>query len=82
MKNVTKRVDELKSLLRKLLRDRKPDPMQKLEPLAALLRGAFSADVSDAKVEELLATVERDFVDLNELRVATELELQELLGSK
>jgi endonuclease III len=82
MKNVTKRVEELKSLLRKLLKARKPEPMQKLEPLAALVRGALSANVPDAKVEEVLAIIGREFVDLNELRVATELEMQELLGAR
>lgn len=82
MKNVTKRVDAMKSLLRKLLRQRKPDAMPKREPLVALVRGAFSENVPDSRVDDLMAIVEREFVDLNELRVATELELQELLGVK
>jgi endonuclease III len=80
MKNATKHADTLKSLLRSLLREGKPPPFERQDPLKALVRGAMSYDVSDTKAEEAMKHIEREFVHLNELRVATELEVQELLG--
>jgi len=80
MKNATKHADTLKSLFRSMLRDGKPPPFDKQEPLKALVRGAMSYDVSDTRAEEAMKHLEREFVHLNELRVATELEVQELLG--
>jgi hypothetical protein len=38
--------------------------------------------VSDAKADEAMRLIDREFVDLNELRVATELEVHELLGTR
>jgi len=37
-------------------------------------------DATDAKAEEAMETIGRAFVDLNELRVATELEVQDMHG--
>src|SRR5690242_15258385 len=82
MKNATKHADDLKSLLRKLTRDCKPEPRPVLDPLQALVRGAMSFDVSDTRAEEAMRCIDREFVGLNELRVATELEVQDLLGAK
>jgi endonuclease III len=39
-------------------------------------------DATDAKANEAMEVIEREFVDLNELRVATELEVQDMLGSR
>jgi endonuclease III len=80
MKNATKHADTLRSLFRSLLRDGKPPPFERQDPLKALVRGAMSYDVSDTRAEEAMKHIEREFVHLNELRVATELEVQELLG--
>jgi endonuclease III len=80
MKNATKHADTLKSLLRSLLREGKPPPFERQDPLKALVRGAMSYDVNDNKAEEAMKHIEKEFVHLNELRVATELEVQELLG--
>ena len=80
MKNATKHADELKSLCRKLLREHKPGERQPQETLWALVRGAMSFDVSDNRAADAIRVIEREFVDLNELRVATELEVQDLLG--
>ena len=80
MKNATKYAEELRSLLRRLVREYKPAPRQPQEPLKALVRGAMSFDVPDAKADEAMRLIDREFVDLNELRVATDLEIQELLG--
>jgi endonuclease III len=80
MKNPSKHSDALRSLQRQLVRQFKPDPIEPIEPLKALVRGAMSFDVSDSKADEAMKAIDREFVDLNELRVATELEVQELLG--
>ena len=80
MKNATKHADALKSLYRKLVREHKPAEKQELELLWALVRGAMSYDVPDSRVEDAIKVIQKEFVDLNELRVATELEVQDLLG--
>jgi endonuclease III len=80
MKNATKHAETLKSLLKKLTKDHKPEPRQVQEPLKALVRGAMSYDVPDGRAEDAMRAIEKEFVDLNELRVATDLEIQELLG--
>lgn len=82
MKNAGKHADELKALLKRLMKERKPAPREPQEPLKALVRGAMSFDMPDARAEDAMRAIEREFVDLNELRVATDLEIQELLGSK
>jgi len=82
MKNATKHAETLKSDFKKLLKEHKPDERAQQEPLKALVRGAMSYDVSDARAEEAMSAIEKEFVDLNELRVATDLEIQELLGTR
>ena len=82
MKNATKHAEELKSLLKRLVKDHKPEARQPQDPLKALVRAAMSFDVPDARADEAMKHIEREFVDLNELRVATDLEIQELLGTR
>ena len=82
MKNATKHAETLKTLHRRLLKDAKVNPIEPLAPLRALVVGAMSYDVPDAKVAEAMAAADAEFVDLNELRVATELELEAILGPK
>jgi endonuclease III len=82
MKNATKHAEELKSLLKRLVKDHNPEPRQAQDPLKALVRAAMSFDVPDARADEAMRHIEREFVDLNELRVATDLEIQELLGTR
>ena len=82
MKNATKHADELKALLKRLLREERPPAKPELDPLHALVRGAMSFDIPDAKAEDAMRVIDREFVDLNELRVATELEIQEMLGQR
>lgn len=82
MKNPPKYADELKALHKKLLKERKPEPRTTLEPLHALVRGALSYDVTDARADDAMKQIDREFVDLNELRVATNLEIQELIGNR
>ena len=81
MKNATKHADELKSLCKKLMREHKPEgELQPQDALWALVRGAMSYDVADGRAEDAIKVIQKEFVDLNELRVATELEVQDLLG--
>ena len=82
MKNATKHADTLKSLSKRLQKEYKAPPRPSLDPVQALVRGAMSYDVADARVDEIMSHIEREFVDLNELRVATDLEIQELLGAR
>lgn len=82
MKTATKRADELKALHKKISKGIKVEPLKKLEPLDALVRGAMSYDVSDERATSAMDAISKEFVDLNELRVATDLEIQELLGVK
>ena len=82
MKNATKHAEALKSLSKKLIKEHKPAERQPQEALWALVRGAMSYDVSDHRVEDAIKVIQKEFVDLNELRVATDLEVQEMLGSR
>jgi endonuclease III len=68
--------------MKRLLKEHKPEPRQPQDPLRALVRAAMSFDMPDAKADEAMRHIEREFVDLNELRVATDLEIQELLGTR
>jgi endonuclease III len=80
MKNATKHAEELRSLMKRLIREQKPEAKAVQDPLRALVRAAMSFDMPDAKADEAMRHIEREFVDLNELRVATDLEIHELLG--
>src|SRR4051812_26349639 len=80
MKNATKHADTLKSLCKKLTREFPAADKESGEPLRLLVRAAMSYDVADAKADDAMKAIEKEFVDLNELRVATDLEIQELLG--
>ncbi|HTL28703.1 MAG TPA: hypothetical protein VL282_05775 [Tepidisphaeraceae bacterium] len=82
MKNAGKHADKLKSVARKLIKEHKPDAKQPIEALQALVRGAMSYDVTDSRADDAMKAIEKEFVDLNELRVATDLEIQELLGTR
>ena len=82
MKNATKHADTLRSFAKKMIRDHKAPPKEPQPALKALVRGAMSFDVPDHKADDAMKAIEREFVDLNELRVATELEVQEMLGQR
>src|SRR3954447_20735855 len=82
MKNATKHAEELKSLHKRLIKEHKPEPRQPVDALKALVRAAMSFDVPDTRADEAMKLIDREFVDLNELRVATELEVQEMLGQR
>jgi hypothetical protein len=78
MKNASKHAEELKGLLKKLVKDRPERP--EMNPLTALVRGVLSMDADDLLVDEAITKIDTEFVDVNELRVATELEVADLIG--
>jgi hypothetical protein len=80
MKSATKHAEGLRSHFKKLLKEYKPPEKAKAESLKALVRAAMLYDMPDNKADDAMKAIEKEFVDLNELRVATELEIQELLG--
>jgi endonuclease III len=82
MKNATKHSEQLRSMYRRLVREHKPAERQPMDPLTALVRSALSFDVEDARADDAMAVVGREFCDLNELRVATELEVREMIGPR
>src|SRR5213593_1577312 len=82
MKNATKNADTLRPFVKKAIREHKAPPKETQPALKALVRGAMSYDVTDHKADDAMKAIEREFVDLNELRVATELEVQEMLGQR
>ena len=82
MKGAGKYAEELKALVKKFGKEGKAQPLQKQDPLRTLARAIFSFDTTDAKADEALAVVDREFVDINELRVATELEVEDLIGPR
>lgn len=81
MKGAAKYADELKSLAKKFAKEGKP-PLAKEDALRTMTRAIFSFDTTDARAQEAMAVVDREFVDINELRVATELEVHHLIGEK
>src|ERR1700712_45318 len=78
MKNASKHAESLKALLKKLVKDRPERP--EMNPLTAIVRGTLSMEADDGLVDEAMAKIDTEFVDLNELRVATELEVADLIG--
>ncbi len=82
MKNATKHADNLRSLFKKLLKEGKPEPKQVIDPVRAMVTGILAFDTTDARVADALKVIDRVFVDINELRVATELEVIDLIGAK
>lgn len=82
MKNATKHAEALKNYFKKLIKQNEVPEAVQIDPLQALVRGCLSFDTTDAKADEAIKVIETEFVDLNELRVATELEVQEMIGSR
>jgi endonuclease III len=71
----------LEKLQKKLLTSHPaPSRPSAIDPRRALVAGILAANCPDEKVAAALATFDAEFVDFNELRVAGELEIQDLLG--
>jgi len=83
MKNASKHADNLRSLFKRLLKEGKPEPRPPaIDPLRALVLGILTFDTTDARAQQAMAIVDRVFVDINELRVATELEVIEIISPR
>ncbi len=82
MKNATKHADELKSHLKKLLKEFELAPKPVYDPIEALTRGALAEDQPEIRADEAMTAIRGEFVELNELRVSTELEVAEIIGLK
>jgi hypothetical protein len=82
MKNAAKYTEIIKNLQKSFLKEGKAPPAPKIDPLSALVKGALSYDIPDPRVEEALKVIGKEFVNLNELRVATQLEVRDMLGNK
>lgn len=82
MKNATKHADVLKSLVKKMPKEFRARENPKLDPVKAIVLGSLTFDATDADIDDALRRIHAEFFDYNELRVATELEVQELIGPK
>jgi endonuclease III len=82
MKTATKHPDVLKSLAKKFAKQFDVPDRVAADPLQTLVRGIFSFDTSDNRANDAMKVIAEEFVDLNELRVATELEVVEMIGER
>lgn len=82
MKNAGKHADTLKSLLKKLSKEGKSRERPKLDPIRAIVYSSLLSGASWKRVDEAIKKFEDEFVDFNELRVATELEVIDLVGEE
>lgn len=82
MKNATKHADAIRSLSKKLIKEHKPEPRELIDPVRALVVAVFSYDTTDDRAADAMKRIDEEFVDLNELRVATELEVADLVGTR
>jgi hypothetical protein len=82
MKNATKHAADIKALINKAAKGLEIPEKPVHDPIKALVLGALLYNASDKQALDALAAFEKEFVDFNELRVATELEVQDLLGEK
>lgn len=79
MKNAGKHAQTLKALAKKWSKTKAGDRPEET-PVRAAVLAVLRRDMPDPAVDEALALLEREYADFNELRVATELELHDLLG--
>jgi hypothetical protein len=83
MKNATKHADTLKSYFKKQVKQQgEIPPLEPIDSLRALVRACLAYDTSEHRADEAMETIDREFVDLNDLRVSTELECIEIIGPR
>ncbi len=86
MKNAAKFAPVLKALAAKLGKNHPIEPYfgddVKPKPLAAVVLGALRYDAAESKAAASMAAIEDEFVDLNDLRACTDLELVDLLSDQ
>ncbi len=81
MKNATKHAQGLKGLVKSLCEKYDTGSRPPVEPLRAVVLGVLREGASEAAVEGAVSVIDDEYVDLNELRVATELELADMLSA-
>ncbi|MCD6303370.1 MAG: hypothetical protein J7M21_00225 [Planctomycetes bacterium] len=79
MKNATKYQAKIKKLLAGI-EESAPDVPAVTEPIRAIVEYILAADATDGQVEKALASIDKEFVDVNELRVSPTKEIVEALG--
>ncbi|MEL7238968.1 MAG: hypothetical protein AAGK78_08900 [Planctomycetota bacterium] len=79
MKNAGKHAQTLKALAKKWSKTKAGDRPEEA-PVRAAVLAVLRRDTPDATVDQALSLLEGEYADFNELRVATELELHDLLG--
>jgi hypothetical protein len=79
MKNAAKHAQHVKALAKRFAKEHASSVRPSASPLEALILAALSEGFSDSAVEVGRAAIDAEYVDANELRVATALELQEIL---
>lgn len=79
MKNATKHAGALKAFAKKLAKTHDAGERPSIEPLHALVLGVLREAAPESLATKAMAIIDDEFVDLNELRVATELELEDML---
>lgn len=79
MKNATKHAGALKALAKKLAKAHDAGERPTAEPLHALVLGVLREAAPESPATRAMEIIADEFVDLNELRVATELELEDML---
>lgn len=77
-----KHAEQMKAFVKRSIKESGGAEWAALDAKRALVRGILSAETTEARVDEAMVVIDREFVDLNELRVATELEMQSMLGVK
>src|SRR5690349_5066535 len=82
MKNAGKHADTLKGLLKKVPKELRNAQRPQMEFSEAVVRASLLYDATDGQCEAAIETLRGEFTDFNELRVATELEVQDLVGSE
>ena len=78
MKNASKYAEAVRTLYKAVAATDAERPS--LDPLRAVVLGVLREGVADAAADVAMARFDEEFVDINELRVATELELADLMG--
>lgn len=77
-----KHAEQMKAFVKRSIKESGGAEWAALDAKRALVQGILSAETTEAKATEAMLVIDREFVDLNELRVATELEMQSMLGVK
>lgn len=79
MKNAGPHAKTLKSLAKTLMTSSAGAEKPRVDPVTALVAAVLKRNTPDSKADKAIQRLQDEFVDFNELRVATQLELVDLL---